>query len=256
MYSYKERMFDGVLSAISFLTIIPIKKKEVLSVTLFWFPLVGLFLGGCLVLINFIFGKLFIREISIALLVIFYTVITGAIHLDGLADTIDGIFSGVSEKAKILEIMDDSRIGTQGVIAIIFLLLLKFLLLLNIPKNMLNQVLVFTPVIGRWFMVISLYISKPAKINGLGKLFIERVNFKNVLSTTIFSISLFLILFKLKFVFALFVIALLSFTFLKYISHRIGGMTGDTIGAVNELSEVFFILVINLMTKHGLQGSF
>lgn len=122
------------LNSINFLTIIKIPKrfyleKENFNKTLYYFPLVGLLIGLMIFIFCF-FLSFFLPKIIIVVLILgFEVLITGAMHLDGLSDTIDGVFSGETQKDKILEIMKKSDIGVFGVLSLIFLFLIKFALI-------------------------------------------------------------------------------------------------------------------------------
>src|SRR5665811_22542 len=119
------------LNAIGFLTILKIPKRIYLKKQIFWkisyfFPLtgivIGLFMSALYLAAQFIFPVI----ACIIIVLGFEVLITGAMHLDGFADTIDGVFSGETDKSKILEIMKKSDIGVFGVVALIFLFALKF----------------------------------------------------------------------------------------------------------------------------------
>ncbi len=237
------------LVALQFLTILPVKisqslNKEDFGKSLLYFPVIGLGIGLVLLLTLFLFG--FLPNLIISVLVLIISIIiTGGIHLDGFADTCDG-FYGSKSKEKTLKIMRDSRIGVIGVIGVVSLLLLKFTLIVSIPRDILWKSLIMMAVFARWSQVLACYTSNYARKEGKAKYFIEYVSLNELLIGGFFTIILFLLLMKLN-GFILFVLSLLPiFVFINYVKKRIGGMTGDTIGATNEIAEIailFFAMV-------------
>ncbi len=233
------------LIALQFLTIIPfnIKKKiedKDFGRSLGYFPIVGLLLGIFLSGVAYI--SMFLPTMVISsLILVAWTVVTGGIHLDGFADTCDG-FYGNRRKEDILEIMRDSRIGTMGAAGIAILLLFKFAMLSSIRSEDLWKVLIMTVVFARWSQAFVCLTSTYARDEGKAKHFIEHVKRGDVFMGAIFILILnwFLIGIKGIILFTLLVITVLLFT--KYVKRKIGGMTGDTIGATNEIAEASALL--------------
>ena len=222
----------------------PDVKAENFGKSLVYFPIIGIFIGLLLVLILLLFNFL-PHLVTIALVLIASVVITGGIHLDGFADTCDG-FYGSNSREKTLEIMRDSRIGVMGVIGIASILLLKFTLIVSIPQNILWKILILMAVFARWCQVWACYTSKYARKEGKAKYFIEHVGKKEFLLGAFFTITLFLLLMKKEGIILLGLSLLPIFLFINYVKRKIGGMTGDTIGATNEIAEIavlFFALI-------------
>jgi adenosylcobinamide-GDP ribazoletransferase len=233
------------LIALQFLTVLPVKirsdiAEDDFSRSLLYFPVVGLLIGlvpaGLVLLLDFL--PVYVVGVFVLIIPI---IITGCIHLDGFADTCDG-FYGQWPKEKTLEIMRDSHIGTMGVVGLICLLLLKFVLIVSIPQNVLWRLLILTTVFARWSQVLACGISKYARDEGKGKYFIGRVGKTSLMAGGVFTVTLFLLLMK----FSGIVLFVLSFTgvllFINYSKRKIGGMTGDTIGAASEIAEVMLLL--------------
>lgn len=239
-----NQMITNLLSAVSFLTIIPVRKQELQPGAILYFPAVGLFLGGMSLLIFTVSLLVFPVNVAIFITLVCYIIISGGFHLDGFSDTIDGISGGRGNKERILNIMADSHIGSHGVIALVCLLGLKYLLLLAISQNIILKTFILMPVVGRWSMVIAMRYSMPAKEEGLGKLFIEYSKKNNILLPCIFVLLLSGLLFQLQGI--LIVTGLFMATILLkiYFAEKGGGMTGDTIGAVNEIVEVLFLAFV------------
>ncbi|MCK4309514.1 MAG: adenosylcobinamide-GDP ribazoletransferase, partial [Candidatus Atribacteria bacterium] len=153
--------------AIRFLTIIPIISfppynntnqnqdalEENFANSMAFFPLVGMLIGLLLVFLRRLFYYLPVSSLlGDTLVLIFWIWISGGLHLDGFADSVDG-FLGGHNKEEILKIMKDSSTGAKGVVALVSLLLLKFVLLVEMPLFLKDAVLFFAPTIGRWSMV-------------------------------------------------------------------------------------------------------
>ncbi len=238
------------LIALQFLTIFPVKIKskvmpEDIGKSLVYFPLVGLLLGFLLLLSLFILSPL-PRLVSGALILTISIIITGGIHLDGFADTCDGLY-GVNLLEKRLEIMKDSRIGVMGVIGLVSLLLIKFALIVSIPIDFLWKALIVMLVFSRWSQVLACFSSPYARKEGKGKYFVEGVKKREIFIASLFTLGLFLILIQLKSIILFLMSWLVVFAFIKWVRVKIKGMTGDTVGAANEIAEVaalFFFLVL------------
>jgi len=247
----KDLRLRNFVIALRLLTIIPLGKKidlkggNLASSTIF-FPLVGIIIGGFLVLINIITSFLpsFIRNV---LIMIGWIWITGALHLDGFVDTMDGFAAG-EKRENILRVMRDSFVGAKGIIALICLLMLKFFILLEISAEYKNYALLFSPAIGRYSMVIGTYLSPYArKEGGMGKEFFNHKTIKDALWSTIIVIIMGLFLFNLAGFYIIGLNLLVSLLLIIYIKKRIGGLTGDTLGALNEIIEITSLFSIYLV---------
>jgi adenosylcobinamide-GDP ribazoletransferase len=233
---------------IQFLTRIPINinldvTREDLSKSIIYFPIVGYIIGIILAVFYKVSIFYFDKIIISFLIVTFEIVITGGLHIDGLSDTVDGIYSG-RKKEKIIEIMKDPNVGTFGVLSIIILMIFKFLLIYKINNN-LFIVLLIMPVFSRFCSVLSSRIGKYSKEDGLGNIFIGQVsNFQLFIS---FILTLPLLYFNFLLYFAFIINIVFTILFVKYISKKIDGITGDTLGAIVEINEVLFLMIIYIM---------
>lgn len=247
------------LLAFQFLTILPIKnslfsksflekelkiKDEDFGKSLLFFPAAGFFIGLVLAVFLVIFKFLPSLPLSI-LILICLTVITGAIHLDGFADTCDGFFSGKSRE-KIMEIMRDSHLGAMGAVGLILLMALKISFIASISYEFLIRVLIMMSLFSKWCLVFTCYISRYARLHGKAENFIKFAGKKEILGASIFTLTFFLLLMKssglILFLFSLLPVVLVIF----FAKNKIGGVTGDVLGAINEIAEVsllFFALV-------------
>ena len=227
--------------ALQFLTIIPIKIKsaddEEIAGSLIYFPIAGLFIGLALAGINGLLGLLnFPRLATDAVLIVSLIAITGGMHLDGLADTCDALLS-VRSKDEMLKIMRDPHIGVMGVISIISILLLKIAFLFSLDPSLVPTGLVLMCVSSRWSLVLWLFLFPYARQEGKAKVFAEGINYKIFILATIIAFICTLIIAQLKGLLILGIITLCACLIGKLINKKIGGITGDTIGAVSEINE-------------------
>lgn len=243
-------MIRRFLIALQFLTILPVKikseiKEEDFGGSLIFFPFVGLIIGLMLALINFLLGFLPVM-VSAVIILTANAIISGAIHLDGFADTCDGLY-GNKNKEQALQIMRDSRTGAIAVIGVALLLLFKFTLLSSIPKENLGKLLIFMAVFSRYSQVFACFLSKYAREEGKAKYFVEYATARGFIITTIFTLFLSSALMKTG---GMMLFSLCLFSVLLpiiRIKRKLGGMTGDTIGAVSEVSEVFVLFFALLL---------
>ena len=239
-------MIELFLIQLQFLTRIPVPFKvdfneSKLAKGIVLSPLVGLVIGLILFLLFTLFsftGKFFI---SIIVVLIIETAITGGLHLDGLADTYDGIFSN-RPRDKILEIMKDPSIGTNGTLALIFTFMLKTGFLFSLQHINIPFYLIVMPVMGRMNMTLSAGLSTYArKKKGLGESIIKNTGIKEAVIAVVISTVITVIFIKTKGIAAAVSGIIFTIVFTKYIFKKLGGSTGDTLGAVVELTEIFFL---------------
>lgn len=239
------------LIALQFLTIFPVRPKsspsaQDLSSSARYFPLVGLIIGAHLVIINDFCTHLFSPLLVNTIIIITLSLITGGLHLDGFVDTMDGILSGKKEKEEILKIMRDSRIGSMGMISLFFLLILKISLLGEIDCFK-NSFLFILPVFSRWSMVISFTLFPYArKDDGLGKLFTSATKTDLILSTII-CLFLGILILKIRGIIIIIITLITTYASSSYLKKKIGGITGDTLGAINEINELVILVTFLLI---------
>jgi adenosylcobinamide-GDP ribazoletransferase len=227
--------------ALSFFTRIPFIKVEfdeaVFAKSVKWSPIVGLIIGSFLYLISFILQDFDTMVVNIIILM-FYIGITGGLHIDGLSDTADGIFSG-RDKERILEIMRDSRVGTFGVISIGLWIASMLIILGLVPR----EALIIFPVVGKSAPIISAYFSKYIRNEGLGKIFAYNCKTIEFSFALIISCATSIIL-GLPGLVSNLIALLIVYLITRYFKKIIGGITGDTMGFVCEVSQVAFLFSI------------
>ncbi len=242
-----------VLLALQFLTILPVKARVIndkeLGRALIYFPFVGLLISLFLLGLNS-FLKVFNLE-GFALntiLVVFLTGLNGGLHLDGLSDTFDGLLS-VKVREEKLKIMRDPHIGAMGVISIICVLLLKIAFLTAVSQSLKPAAIILMCVISRWSMVYSIYSFPYARQDGKAKVFIDNINKNIFILATLVSAVFVYSAWQINGLLILAIAGGGANLFSNFITRKIGGITGDTLGALNELSEVFILLLICIMER-------
>jgi adenosylcobinamide-GDP ribazoletransferase len=256
-----------LILAFQFLTIIPLRVKvdisgKDISRSSAFFPIVGAFQGLLAVCVALLSIRLFPSEIASGLVILALIITNGGFHLDGLADTFDAI-AARGDKEKTLSIMKDSTIGPIGVIAVFFALLLKFLSLNNLSYLSLFTFyfsLFLMPVISKWAMVVSMFRGKPAREDGMGRIFINRIGIKEIAVSTMILLTLLIlppILFSIympdsRYVF--YAVSLITTYFfcrlwVSFFNKKFGGLTGDTLGALSEMTEVVFLFMVIMWSR-------
>lgn len=233
-----------LIEAIRFLTVIPINipfNESSLKKSPRIFPLVGLLIGAISSLSFFIISRISSREIASFITLFIWESISGGIHLDGFADTLDGLMSR-KDREGILEIMRDSRIGVFGAVGIFFIIGLKYLALKN--SNMPILSLLISPIIGRFLLTVSIYFFPYARTTGKGGIFSGTVKPEDLFLSLVITILLSTIIGGLKGLLTLVVAVIICFIFGVYLTRRIGGLTGDNYGAICELGEVIPLLIL------------
>lgn len=233
-----------------FLTRIPLPFKvdyneEEMAKGIKYMPLVGLLIGSLLYGLSYGMGIFdFDRGVVNVSVWLLYLGITGGLHIDGLADTFDGIYSN-RDRDRVLEIMKDSHIGAFGVLGIIAVMGFGIVNSHYLPET---AYLVF-PIVGR---SVSLLVSGRniyARPDGMGKVFVDRCGNLEMAVGTISSSAVAAYFFGLPGLIGLFFSAAITLAMAKKVSSTIGGITGDTIGCSIELSQATFLFGLYSATK-------
>ncbi len=244
-------------TAFQFLTIIPLPfrvnyQDGDMGRSMRWFPLVGLALGGLLAGLHYCLLLILPEQIAALLLVAALALVTGALHLDGLADVFDG-FGARGGRERFLAVMKDSGTGAIGAVALFLGLLLKYQALLHLPAGVKCGGIVLFPAVARFSQVLMTVGSRRARIDGLGADFISSAGWKeaSIAAATVLTAAYAL----LGITGILCCLIVSSFAWLSriYFHRRLGGVTGDIIGCTSELAEILALLTIIAM-GNKLQG--
>ena len=248
------------ISILQFMTRIPINIDtgfdEEFHKTITYFPLVGLVLGVLIYLIGLVSGIFFDSFITSIIVTLVLVILTGGLHIDGLGDTFDAIYS-YRDKERMLEIMKDSRLGTNSLLAVMFLILLKIGFIYSVINKNLFWTIIFMPVVARLGVIVMMYKTVTPRENGMGNLFIGKASTSMFTIAILYTIALILGISKLIFLASTFeviiligaIIILFIFNnlFKKYIYKKIDGVTGDILGCTIELGELIYLFCIYLL---------
>ncbi len=250
-----------------FLFIIPIGRQEQVSEndlakSVVAYPGVSLLEGIIFALLGFLFLRSFSSEMTAALLVTGRILINGGFHLDGLADTFDGFAKpgGAEEK---LAIMKTGSVGPAGVTAIVLSIVVKLLLmkdLIDASQPLFFASILVLPVVSKWAMVMAMFHGRPARPEGLGRIFIGAVPNHRFLAITgqtlVFLVLTIFLAGRGDFILipvllaGLVVILYGACLFLiRTCGKNFGGLTGDTLGATAELAEIIMLFWVMLCSR-------
>ena len=236
-------MMRSLINAIGFLSILPGSapaKEADMGRSLRYFPAAGFIISLTGVLAVYISGGL-PGPVRAVIALITLTIITGAIHIDGFADTCDGLYGG-KDKEGILRIMRDSHLGTMGVLGLVLLILFKFSILATLSTAASAKMIIVSCVFSRWTQVASCVLYPYARAEGKAASFIKYASRKELIYATLFALGLIAAFLGVAGLFVFAAALVPVFLFMNYIRMRIGGQTGDTIGAVSELGETAIML--------------
>jgi adenosylcobinamide-GDP ribazoletransferase len=235
--------FTELSLTVGFLTILPVidnrrASEDAVAASFEWFPIVGFMLGLALcgedVILSYAFGPA-MRSVLIVLSLI---VITGGVHLDGLADTADALGAG-RDRERALEILQDSRIGTFGAIALFFDLFLKILAISTLAGAARYFALILAPGLARYAMVLVSRRIEYLRSAGAGSTLLADDGARWPRRKFVFILPIvFVLAAKFQGAKALLVAAAVVIAMRWFYKRWLGGVTGDLIGACGELVEV------------------
>ena len=241
------------LAAWQFLTVFPVSARYKaspieLGQSLGYFPLVGLILGLALAGLNWVLDLALPSLLVNVLLIIALIGLTGALHLEGFIDACDGaLYSGTPQERLI--IMSDPRKGSFGVIGGCCLILLKYVSLAVVPGGMKALALILMPLISRWTMVYAVFAFPPAKKDGIGATVKQQANWRKMTIATAITLVPAVVLLGLGGLALTASICLIGTAAASFLKSRLGGLNGDTYGAVNEVSEVTLLIIFPFIVE-------
>ncbi len=214
-----------------------------------YFPCVGLLLALLLYLIHRFFSFVQLPSLVLsALLVVALVLLTGGLHLDGLMDSCDGLLGGRTPERR-MEIMRDSRVGSFGVLAGICVLLLKFALFASMGPRTLSLALFIILPSARWAIVLALRIFPSARSTGLGVTFRQSITVPRLVVAGASSLLIAVLVGHVVGVLVWGIATLLAYLLGLWITRLIGGLTGDSYGAIEEIAEVVALLLLVCMHR-------
>ena len=246
--SWWRETLAGPVLAIQFLTAVPLPlavpaTPRHLGRALAFFPLAGALLGLALAGLDSVLLRALPASAATAVLLAAGVLATGALHVDGLMDACDGIFGGRTAVGR-LEIMRDSRVGSYGVLAGALQLLLKYAALSALPLGWRGAALVMALSAGRWAMVGATWVFPYARPEGLGAAFKAGVTWPSMVWATLFALAVAWASLGAPGLALLALAGAAAWLTGAYAAGKLGGLTGDCYGAVNEVVETALLLAL------------
>jgi adenosylcobinamide-GDP ribazoletransferase len=238
------------LTAARFLTIIPVSWRaeddpRQFNKCLLFFPVIGMLIGamgywGAHVALLF-----FPQQVVAVFSLVYLAFISGCLHLDGLADSADGMLSA-RPREDCLRIMKDSRSGAMGVIVVVCVMLAKYSALSSISPEKLCLAVFFMPLAGRCAILFSMSrLPYAREEGGLGQLFYSESSKSAALGALLLLLLLLAVLTPAQLAVTLVAVLLVNLLFNRWCRIQLGGATGDTLGAVCELTEMIVVIAFS-----------
>lgn len=243
----------GLLIALQFLTSLPLPTAPAgppaaLARSLPWFPVVGLLLGLMAAALDRFLGMVVPEGVASVLVLAALLMLTGALHLDGLMDTCDGLFCAKGRDER-LAIMRDSHVGSFGVAGGTIVLLAKYAALVSLPADLRLPGLVLMACLGRWAILFVAYAFPYARPEGLGKAIHDGARPASVLVGTAIATGVAAGLASATGLLLLVSVLVVAYVTGRYTAARLQGLTGDVYGAVCELSEVVVLVLLPVFSR-------
>ncbi|MBM2826927.1 MAG: cobalamin-5'-phosphate synthase, partial [Dehalococcoidia bacterium] len=208
-----------------------------------YFTMAGLIMGVILAMADSVLRLFLPLPAASALVLVLQTALTGALHLDGLADSCDGLFSGPDSKRR-MEIMRDSRVGSYGVVGVVSVLLMKYGALVSLEPGARWTGFIVASVLGRWAMSYAITVFPYAREQGLGTAFKEGAGPRALIFSTVTALVVAAALYRWQGIALLGIVLVAAWLAAKWILTRIPGLTGDTYGAINEVVEALALVAL------------
>jgi len=229
------------------LTILPVGRGSAtppagLGRAAMWFPVVGAGIGLLLMAANHWLSRTFPPLLAALLTVTMWKIITGGLHLDGLADCLDGLGGRTPEHRRA--IMSDSRIGSFGAIGLILFLLLEIVALSGMDAHARWRALLAAPAIGRAMPPLLARLFPVARGEGQGASFAREVRRRGAAAALLVAVVVALLAFGASGLVALVLALAVALLAARFLVARVGGITGDILGAVVELAELTVLLTV------------
>lgn len=235
--------------ALGFLTILPVDRSlEITPIRLgrsmALFPAVGLVLGLGLVMLDSILGAIIPRAVLDCLLLLILVVVSGALYLDGFTDLLDGLAGGRGKTA-LQRAAQAQRGGAVGVVALVMLMLLKYLSLYHLPLAIKSAGLILMPAAGRWVQVVLAVSCRRLRNRDQNVTdYLEYAGERELLIACGSLIAVSLILFGMEGIFLIFLMGIATVLLIKYFEIGLGGVNSEILGASSEMMEVVTLLLV------------
>ena len=243
----------SLLAAIAFLTILPLPARSRaeprhLSRSVRWYPLVGFGLGLFLAGFDGLAGLALAGPVRDALAILALLVLSGALHLDGLMDTCDGVFASVTPDRR-LEIMRDSHVGSFGVAAAGLALLGKYAALASLGSTPRWAALIAMAVLGRWAMCLAIVAFRAGRAEGLGRLVKDATTPADLALAAATAVLVCGASLQLAGLLLFAVVSVLAWLLGRALVASLPGLTGDTYGALDEVAELAALALVPICLR-------
>jgi adenosylcobinamide-GDP ribazoletransferase len=241
-----RRELEYFFGAVRFFTRLPVPawvghSAEMLNHSARYFTLVGLIVGLIGALVFALTSFFFPKTLAVLLTMAATILVTGAFHEDGWADMVDG-FGGGWTRERTLEIMKDSRIGSYGAIALVLLLLAKFMALVELDMLLVAPALIAGHALSRLCATSVMHFLEYARDEGKAKPLATRISLGELTVSGVFGLIALVLLPPLSVITGVLLAAAATAYLTRKFQRRLGGYTGDCLGATQQLSEVAFYI--------------
>lgn len=253
MTRFLNRELELFLAALGFFTRIPVPmkadfKEDDLNHSARYFPLVGLVIGALAALIYSLVAEVLPKELAIIASMAATIYVTGAFHEDGLTDAVDGLGGGW-EKEQVLTIMQDSRIGSFGAVGLFLVLLAKYEALAHTYPALIPVAMIAGHALSRFAAVLVIATQPYVKSQGKAKPLATSMSKGEITLAAIFGLAPLLLLAP-KLLITLVPVVIVWLWFSYKLKNRLGGYTGDCLGAMQQLTELVFYLGVLAWSTH------
>lgn len=238
--------------ALAFLTTVPVRaggepiSDADLAASRFAYPVVGGAIGLALAVLSWGLGRAAVAPgVAAFLLVATGVALTGGLHLDGLADTADGLFLW-GDPARRLSVMRDPRVGSFGVSAVVLIILGKYAVLSALAGPQRGWAVLGAAVVSRSLVLVSAGQAVYARAAGTGRILVDATTLRDGIGAALVALAAAWAMSGLPGFLAAFLAIGLACLLTRVAARRLGGVTGDTLGALVETGELLFLLVLSL----------
>ncbi|NQW17068.1 MAG: adenosylcobinamide-GDP ribazoletransferase [Chloroflexi bacterium] len=246
---------SSFIAAVRFLTVVPIggsraDNPRAVATSPAFFPIVGLAIGLALGVLDLGLAQVLPGNVGAAIVVAAMIAVTGALHLDGLADAADGLFGGKTAERR-RAIMKDPAVGVFGASAVGAVLLIKWTAISELDSWERFAALAVAPMLGRTAALLLVRAFPYTNATGLGSLY-ERPGIALMWLPFVFTIAVSSLVFGAWAAVILIPVAIVAFAFGKFAASRLGGrLSGDIYGASSELGEVVSLIIVVALVEGG-----
>lgn len=224
-------------------------RPEELGQSVLWFPIVGLLIGASLVGLNAVVLCRVDSGVSAALLLTIWVLITGGLHLDGLADSADAWIGGQGDRIRTLDIMKDSCSGPIAIVVVVLTLINKFAALQALPPSDTYKALLLAPVLGRTAIVLLLIATPYVRPNGLGAPYADFLPRRKCSALVLLIAAAATVWLDWQGGVLIAVLGISVLSLRRGLMARLGGVTGDTLGMACEWSETITLIALALVAR-------